>query len=203
MGYAFSKHWFQLDPIEMRDIRKETGFSAAQVNRLFARFQALDKANRGYLVKDDLLHIHEVSKGCLCIFSLKPGKCSRSRFRNGLQIQLNPIGDEIVDKFFQANKDRVYFKEFCRQFSVFRPVRSKTPSYAVNGREAKVTEFRIHARVHFPDSQFRFQLKFLYSMMDTNDDGKFCAEDIYNLLESMMGAKVEYDSPKSKRKKSS
>ena len=67
MGYAFSKHWFQLDPIEMRDIRKETGFSAAQVNRLFARFQALDKQNRGYLVKDDLLHIHEV---IITLFSL-------------------------------------------------------------------------------------------------------------------------------------
>ncbi len=37
-----------------------------------------------------------------------------------------------------AADERIYFEDFARTFAVFRPIDSKTPSYAVNSREAKV-----------------------------------------------------------------
>ena len=76
-----------------------------------------------------------------------------------LQIVLNPIGERIVDMFFpDEDNERLYFRyvykkiiarekcniiflvsrEFARKFAVFRPVKSSTPSYAVNSRESKV-----------------------------------------------------------------
>ena len=55
------------------------------------------------------------------------------------QIHLNPIGPRIVNMFFHKDgSDKLFFEDFARTFAVFRPVKSSTPTYAINSREAKV-----------------------------------------------------------------
>ena len=55
------------------------------------------------------------------------------------QITTNPIGPRIVDMFFHNNTgDKLFFEDFAKTFAVFRPVKSYTPSYGINSREAKV-----------------------------------------------------------------
>lgn len=145
MGYAFSKHYYQITDDEIKAIKKETGFSTSHVKRLFNRFQHIDSDGRGYLIRSDFENINEIA--------------------------LNPMGDRLTELFFPNNAGRVYFPEFAKQFAVFRPVKVNTPGYAVNSRDAK--------------------LKFLYSLMDGNKDGKVDREDIFDVLELMMGAKVD------------
>ena len=41
--------------------KAETGFETRQVRRLFMRFKHLDRSNKGYLEKSDLLVLKEVS----------------------------------------------------------------------------------------------------------------------------------------------
>ena len=41
--------------------KAETGFETRQVRRLFMRFNHLDRSNKGYLEKSDLLVLKEVS----------------------------------------------------------------------------------------------------------------------------------------------
>ena len=42
-------------------LKAETGFETRQVRRLFMRFKHLDRSNKGYLEKSDLLVLKEVS----------------------------------------------------------------------------------------------------------------------------------------------
>ncbi len=66
---------------------------------------------------------------------------------------------------------RIYFEDFAKAFAVFRPISSKTAPQAVNSREAKI--------------------RYLFNLVDLNQDGKFTADELHDLLEQMMGAKVE------------
>lgn len=43
------------------DLMQETGFNKTQIHRLYIRFQHLDKDKKGYLVKDDLMNVPQVS----------------------------------------------------------------------------------------------------------------------------------------------
>ena len=43
-------------------LKVETGFDTRQVRRLFLRFKHLDRSNKGYLEKSDLLVLKEVSE---------------------------------------------------------------------------------------------------------------------------------------------
>ena len=51
---------------------------------------------------------------------------------------LNPLGDKIVDSFFEKDNEFLDFIDFARTFAVFRPVKDSTPKDAVNSRDAKV-----------------------------------------------------------------
>ena len=44
-------------------LQAQTGFETRQVRRLFMRFHHLDRGNKGYLEKDDLLVLKEVRSG--------------------------------------------------------------------------------------------------------------------------------------------
>ncbi len=80
MGNAFTMHEYRLTPgssnvvvaavvvalttlvsaEEIKEVRKETGFTKTQVRRLFSRFHHLDKEGKGFLTRDDLMLVTEV-----------------------------------------------------------------------------------------------------------------------------------------------
>ncbi|TRY79139.1 hypothetical protein TCAL_13725 [Tigriopus californicus] len=86
------------------------------------------------------------------------------------EIILNPLGDRIVDFFFVGNSEYLTFPMFARIFAIFRPLEKHTPDSEINSRESK--------------------LKLLFRLADSNEDGSICKEDLFELLEMMMGAKV-------------
>ncbi|XP_032316745.1 calcineurin B homologous protein 2 isoform X2 [Camelus ferus] len=81
---------------DVDSIRRETGFSQASLIRLYHRFQALDRNEKGYLSRVDLQQI-----GALAV---------------------NPLGDRIIDSFFPDGSLRVDFPGFVRVLAHFRPV---------------------------------------------------------------------------------
>lgn len=84
---------------EIKLIKKETGFSAAQIERLYTRFKSLDKS--GYC-----------------------GSLSRQDFLRVPELYLNPLCDRIVHMFFvdcdDEDNDRINFRQFMRILAVFR-----------------------------------------------------------------------------------
>ena len=95
---------------EIKLISEETGFSAAQVERLYARFKSLDKNGIcGSLSKQDFLRVPELA--------------------------INPLCDRIVHMFFvdcDYDHDRINFRQFMKVLATFRsstkPNRSRNAS---------------------------------------------------------------------------
>jgi len=61
MGSVFSFNDSGLEPNELLEVQAETGFSKGNIKRLLSRFKHLDKDSKGYLIKEDLLSIPEVT----------------------------------------------------------------------------------------------------------------------------------------------
>ncbi|XP_065058389.1 calcineurin B homologous protein 1-like [Rhopilema esculentum] len=114
----------QLEEEDVREISKDTGFTARQIKRLYSRFSNLDRGNLGKLRREDFFRIPELA--------------------------INPLGDRIVQSFF-AFKDKdesdsagINFKEFVRTLAYFRPIRKKNEN-PLNTRECKLEfAFRIY-----------------------------------------------------------
>ncbi|KAF8371636.1 hypothetical protein PRIPAC_78065 [Pristionchus pacificus] len=89
-----------------------------QIERLYARFQSLDKKSfegQGFLEREDMMGVPELA--------------------------VNPLGERIVDAFFTLSDsedgERLNFREFIKILAFFRPIdRSKKNSH--NGRADKL-----------------------------------------------------------------
>ena len=46
----------------VNDLMQETGFNRSQIHKLYIRFQHLDKDKKGYLVREDLINVPQVSE---------------------------------------------------------------------------------------------------------------------------------------------
>lgn len=95
---------FMLQDEEITIISEETGFSPAQIERLYSRFTALDKGCNGSLSKQDCLAIPELA--------------------------INPLCDRIVHMFFiecDDDHDRINFRQFMRVLATFRSSHKSSP----------------------------------------------------------------------------
>ncbi|KAK2161701.1 hypothetical protein LSH36_111g03038 [Paralvinella palmiformis] len=107
-----AKASIMLQPSEIEEIQKDTGFSHNQIVRLYSRFTSLDKSNNGYLSREDFLRIPELA--------------------------INPLGDRIVHAFFMyGNEEGVNFRDFMRTLARFRPVKEGT-NEGINSRDEKL-----------------------------------------------------------------
>lgn len=95
---------------EIKLISEETGFSAAQIERLYSRFKSLDKSG-------------------IC------GSLSRQDFLRVPELAINPLCDRIVHMFFvdcDEDHDRINFRQFMKVLATFRssskPIRSRNAS---------------------------------------------------------------------------
>lgn len=84
-----------------------------QIERLYSRFTALDRGDCGTLSRDDFLRIPELA--------------------------INPLGERIVNSFFQGDgfSDRVNFRQFMNVLAHFRPIK-KNKENKLNSREEKL-----------------------------------------------------------------
>ena len=78
-------------------------------------------------------------------------RCEKKVFKlkEPFQIHFNPVGERIVGSFFQTRYDedgridpilseRVYFYDFAKNFSVFRPVSNSGKYNKANSKDDKV-----------------------------------------------------------------
>ncbi|XP_066519527.1 calcineurin B homologous protein 2 isoform X2 [Hoplias malabaricus] len=82
-------------------LMQETGFASAHLVRLYDRYQALDKDNKGYLCPQDFGAIKELA--------------------------MNPICDRIIGAFFTSGQEILDFPSFVRILAHFRPVDKNRP----------------------------------------------------------------------------
>ncbi|CAL1571528.1 unnamed protein product [Knipowitschia caucasica] len=78
-----------------QELIQETGFSPAHIQRLYERFDLLDRDQMGRLRVPDFEAIQELAE--------------------------NPIGDRIIGAFFASGKDTVDFPSFVRVLAHFQP----------------------------------------------------------------------------------
>ncbi|XP_020642682.1 calcineurin B homologous protein 2 [Pogona vitticeps] len=97
---------------EQDEIMAETGFSQANVERLYQRFLVLDKEEKGYLSKSDLEGIGKLA--------------------------INPIGDRIISAFFQDGRETADFRTFVNVLAHFRPAEGPGGAEDVNSRLSKL-----------------------------------------------------------------
>ncbi|XP_048339040.1 calcineurin B homologous protein 2-like, partial [Sphaerodactylus townsendi] len=110
--------------------------SQANVMRLYQRFQALDKDGKGYLSKDDFQGIRELA--------------------------VNPIGDRIINSFFQDGRKMTDFRTFVHVLAHFRPVERTGGSENINSRLNK--------------------LKFAFQLYDQDKDGKISRAELLQVI---------------------
>ncbi|KAK2716671.1 calcineurin B homologous protein 1-like [Artemia franciscana] len=92
----FKDHKKKLQPKEMADIEKETGFTENQIERLYSRFVSLDKGNYGFLTREDFMRIPELA--------------------------INPIGDLIISSFFPERSNSITFPQFLHVLVHFQQI---------------------------------------------------------------------------------
>lgn len=99
-----NKPSFMLQDEEITLIGEETGFSPAQIERLYSRFTALDKGGNGSLSCQDCLAIPELA--------------------------INPLCDRIVHMFFidcDEDHERINFRQFMKVLATFRSSSKSSP----------------------------------------------------------------------------
>ena len=99
-----NKPSFMLQDEEITLISEETGFSSAQIERLYSRFTALDRNGNGSLSRQDCLAIPELA--------------------------INPLCDRIVQMFFidcDEDHDRINFRQFMKVLATFRSSHKSSP----------------------------------------------------------------------------
>uniref|UniRef100_A0A914ULK5 EF-hand domain-containing protein n=1 Tax=Plectus sambesii TaxID=2011161 RepID=A0A914ULK5_9BILA len=101
---------------------------------------------------------------------------TRQDFLNIQELQLNPLGERIIDAFFADadvdDRKHVYFRDFVKVLSHFRPIDKNKP-HAWNNRESK--------------------LKFAFTMYDLNKSGTITKDEFQEILQMMIGATVSPD----------
>ncbi|XP_033333752.1 calcineurin like EF-hand protein 1 elm [Megalopta genalis] len=129
---------------EIARIQDATGFTPNQIERLYSRFTSLDRGDCGTLSREDFLRIPELA--------------------------INPLGDRIVNAFFEeSGNDRVNFLEFMQVLARFRPIKKNSPNRS-NSRQQK--------------------LKFAFKMYDLDNDDLISKDELLAILHMMVGANI-------------
>ncbi|CAB3402335.1 unnamed protein product [Caenorhabditis bovis] len=137
---------------ELEQLSIESGLSRKGIITLYNRFISLathrDKTtNEYFLTKDD--------------------------FRSITELKQNPLGERIIDAFFAdaevVERKRVYFRDFVKVLSHFRPINKNKP-HPWNSRESK--------------------LRFAFTMYDLNKSGTITKDEFQDILQMMMGQNV-------------
>ncbi|XP_011504298.1 PREDICTED: calcineurin B homologous protein 1 [Ceratosolen solmsi marchali] len=129
---------------EIAQIQESTGFTQNQIERLYSRFTSLDRGDCGTLSREDFLRIPELA--------------------------INPLGDRIVNAFFEeSSNDRVNFLQFMQVLAHFRPIK-KNSQNILNSREEK--------------------LRFAFKMYDLDNDDLISKDELLAILHMMVGANI-------------
>ena len=125
-----------------------TPVTPSQIERLYSRFTSLDKGDNGTLSRDDFLRIPELA--------------------------INPLGERIVQAFFDESngEERINFRQFMKVLARFRPIK-------------KNRENKLNSKVE--------KLRFAFKMYDLDSDEKITRDELLSILHMMVGANISND----------
>ncbi|CAF3329510.1 unnamed protein product [Rotaria socialis] len=109
---------------DVQIICQETGFTPKELQRLYARFQELEKKDPplGYFTREELLNIREVA--------------------------VNPLGERLIDVLLQdhGETNKINFRQFANIFALFR--RDKAPTNLHKREKKLLFLFNLYDRNH-------------------------------------------------------
>eukprot|EP00045_Choanoeca_perplexa_P002790 m.26738 g.26738 ORF g.26738 m.26738 type:complete len:203 (-) comp11706_c0_seq1:153-761(-) len=141
---------------EATQFSKESGFTVAQVQRLYNRFQRLDRNQTGLISSEDLMSIPELA--------------------------MNPLVERIIQIFNQDNQDEdgvgvaIDFGRFLTTLGVFLPIKNNAKA-----DELGPEEFR-----NWAEAKQREKLKFVFHIYDVEGDGFIDAQELFAVLKMMV-----------------
>uniref|UniRef100_A0A7N4PKI8 EF-hand domain-containing protein n=1 Tax=Sarcophilus harrisii TaxID=9305 RepID=A0A7N4PKI8_SARHA len=141
---------FYLHHAEELDRLHLSFISLANLNRLHHRFRDLDRNHKGYLSRMDLHNIKE--------------------------LEMNPLGDRIINSFFPDGGQCVDFRGFVRVLAHFRPLEEEDPV-----RDPQKPE---------PLNSRNNKLRFAFQLYDLDCDGKISKKEMLQVLRLMVGVEV-------------
>jgi len=163
-----SRSSLQLQAEDLALIQHETGFTSHQIERLYSRYNSLDKAGKGYLTREDFLRIPELA--------------------------INPLGDRIVHAFFYESKsgeeDKVDFKDFVRVLAHFRPIKKNVEKNKLNTRMEKL---HFAFRMYDLDGDDRISKEELLAVLTMMVGQNICPEQLLSIAERTI---IEADTDK-------
>jgi Ca2+-binding EF-hand superfamily protein len=171
---------------DVEELQKETGFSAKEIQRLYRRFERLDKDGAGSISTDEFLSIPELAMNPLAmrVISLfgsysgrkdSPNDTSTARSESGGTTDMSGsstdhssthTSDENSSATFDEaiEADEVNFRQFCKTLSVFRP----------NASEEE-------------------KLWFAFRIYDIRGDGNITEEELMQVLMMLVGDNLSKD----------
>lgn len=138
-----------------------------QIERLYSRFTSLDRGDCGTLSRDDFLRIPEIA--------------------------INPLGERIVNSFFQqvGFNDGVNFRQFIHVLAHFRPIK-KNKENIVNSRTQKLKcKYSIN-NIKVNETSF-FNILVAFKMYDLDNDDMISRDELLAILHMMVGANISED----------
>lgn len=172
----------------------KTGFSPSQIEKLHSRFTQLDKLNKGYLTREDLMSIPQLS--------------------------MNPIGERLVNVFYNSNSSPstggIDFMNFIKTLSVFsfyqgnarmldstnenviNKVSTDTNQHSnntgmisnQNSNESSSSDSWDN-KYQLPnlamDNKYRARLLFVFKLYDQDNDGRIGFVDLRSQIKNLIG----------------
>ncbi|CAM4821751.1 unnamed protein product [Rotaria magnacalcarata] len=150
---------------DVQIICQETGFTPEELQRLYGRFQDLEKRDPplGYITRKELLNIREVAvnplgERLIDVILQDHGKVS---------IQQHLFETKRKYSSFKGDTNKINFRQFANMFALFR--RDKAPTN-LHKREKK--------------------LLFLFSLYDRNHDSNIDRNELIEILKLMVGGNI-------------
>lgn len=122
------------------------------------------------------------------------GTLSREDFLRIPELAINPLGDRIVNAFFEDSNatDTVNFRQFMQVLARFRPIK-KSKDNKLNSREQKLqcTFFNPHPSILLiSKNSLIFSFTVAFKMYDLDGDGKISRDELLAILHMMVGANI-------------
>jgi len=126
-NWSSSENWPQISEDRVAQIQTDTGFTSPQVDRLWKRFQELDRGQKNYLTREDFLNLPDLG--------------------------INPLCDRIIHAFFQDDGDekdqnKLEFIDFVKVLAHFRPIKKEKEANGRNILNSRSDKLRFAFRMY-------------------------------------------------------
>eukprot|EP01147_Barroeca_monosierra_P004193 gene4193-6539_t len=159
----------QLDESEVDTYTSSTGFSPRQIQRLYRRFQRLDRDENGFISFEELMSIPELA--------------------------LNPLVERIVQIFDTESSEsgseiQITFEKFLKALSVFQPITDKSKSSSEDTErdgfidsDELFTVLKMMVTDGISDEQLTFIVDQTIKEADDDGDGRISFDEFCRILE--------------------